>query len=127
MEIRSENWELISLFCVEPILTDPEAPWCYNRVLFQTEMPSGRVSLTLEPGDDYVQFVSEDPTGSAVNLELTTVEYVQVRRCDEEEWLVVVTKDAPQVVLVIGLSPRIAIRIGMASGMRTVASLSRQP
>jgi hypothetical protein len=124
MEIRSEEWELVSFFHGEPTLTDTDAPWCYNRIVFESQVLSASVFCTLEPGDDFFHLVIKSELYDNLEIQFLNVDYIEIRRGVEVEWLVVVTKGTPGIVLVVVLSPSVAIRLRMTNDTQTASLLS---
>ena len=50
MDPFPEQFELISIFESEPVLTDPGLPWAHNRLTFTTERDRDHIQCVIEPG-----------------------------------------------------------------------------
>ncbi len=107
-EISVEDWQLLSLFEVEPTLLDPGEPWYYNDAVY--EVVQGDLSLSFAISPAYRDVKLMVLLNSDVLFEFTSqdVEDVCYSKADTIERLTIKVDQRTQIELVI--KPRIAIR-----------------
>lgn len=89
MDIFPEQYELISLFESEPVLTDANVPWPYNRLQFTRTIGESIVECIIEPGYETLKFRWLQRGTEVLNLDLRCVSGITVECKDGREALVV--------------------------------------
>ena len=109
-----EEWELVSLSEGEPILTDANVPWVYNRLQFSLVRGDDRIECVIEPSDGHVGFAFASGGRTVVDMVLNRVAGLRVYRTDGTEGLVVQMEDPSREDLDVQVSP--FIRFSWRSG-----------
>jgi len=52
-----DDWQLLSVFEVEPVVSDPGVPWAYNTLTFETTRGEDHVRCDIIPGYDEFRLV----------------------------------------------------------------------
>ena len=56
--ITAKEWELLSFFEVEPVLLDPDVPWCYNDAVYSVQFDGLSASFAVSPASRDVRLVA---------------------------------------------------------------------
>ncbi len=101
-----EQHELITLFHVEPALSDPGVPWVYNILTFTTVRGSNSVECTIDPGhgDLRVKWATD-----GVPLVDLNVQDVQGLRVDISSTRDALIADVSKSELILQLNPTIHV------------------
>lgn len=110
-----EEWELLSLFECEPVLDDPEVPWAYNRLTFDTKRGSDRILCVIEPGYCCLDFTWWHNTTKHLALKLRSVQGITVASGGGIEFFVATFRDECLLPLRLQLKPSIECEWGTSS------------
>ncbi len=107
-----DEWELLSLFEAEPRLHDPDIPWVYNTLSFETARGSDRILCVIEPGYERLDFQWWHNQGRHLALKLHRVSGLRVVTGGGSEYLVATFRDDNLSQLRLQLKPTIECEWG---------------
>ena len=70
--ITAEEWQLLSLFAVEPTLSDADVPWCYNHAVYEVRQGPLVLRCAIDPAYRDVQIVIEHDSSPPTATESPT-------------------------------------------------------
>ena len=112
-----KEWELLSLFEVEPVLTDPDVPWFYNELTFENDFGPDRIRCIIAPAYCTLQFSWWHHGIECLSLDLHWISGLSVSTESGHEGMTVSFYDKFLIPLEIKLRPAIACRWGTTSVM----------
>ncbi len=74
--ISAVEWELLSLFEVEPELLDAELPWYYNTAVYKVLVDQWRIEFSLAPS--YGDFTLHISSPSGFDWQMTDLEAIDL-------------------------------------------------
>ena len=109
MEPLPRDSELISLFECEPVLTDPDVPWVYNRLRFSLARSNGTLDCDIEPANRTLEVAWTQDGESRLHLVLRRVRGLEIRPGPEREYLLATFLDDNLEPLQLQTKPTIAV------------------
>jgi hypothetical protein len=76
-----DQYELLSLFESDPVLTDAKVPWAYNHLTFTRTIGESRIECEIEPGYETLKFRWVQHGAEVMDLDLHWVSGLTVE-CD---------------------------------------------
>jgi hypothetical protein len=104
-----EEWQLLSVFEVEPTVLDPGVPWAYNMLTFETTRGEDRVRCEIAPGYDEFRFVWTRDGDLILKLDLRRVSGLLVHTEKGSESLCLEFSDDTIGPLVLQLKPKLTV------------------
>lgn len=108
-----QDWELISLFEGEPILTDPDVPWVYNRLQFSLRRPNGELHCAKERASCKIEVEWSQDGGTCLALSLSRLSGMEVHTDAGRECLVATFIDNNLESLYLQTRPTISVSWGI--------------
>lgn len=112
MEPFPQEWELLSLFEVEPTIADRDIPWFYNRLTFETNRGDDRIRCEIEPAYEIIRLVWWRGQHEALSLDLHWVSGLRVVTGNGRDYLIASFRDQNLLNLEFHLKPQICVRWG---------------
>ena len=107
MDPFPEEWEFVSLFETDPHILDPDLPWRYNTLTFDTTRGADRILCTIQPGYEQLDFSWWHAEIRHLHLELRWVCSLTVTSDADAEYLLAEFRDSHLRTLRIQLRPTI--------------------
>jgi hypothetical protein len=108
-----QDWELISLFEGEPMLSDFGVPWVYNHLQFSLVRPNGKLDCGIEPANGILDVRWSLNGETCVHLTLRQVQALEAHAGPECEFLLATFAGGNLEPLQLQTKPSIAIRWGV--------------
>lgn len=105
--VSAEEWQLLSLFEVEPELLDAEVPWAYNDAVYRVQQGDLTLSFAIAPAYRDVRIVTEYQAQRLYELHAVNVQDVRYLKESRGEILEVILNQ--QEKLTLRIKPRIGI------------------
>ena len=115
MEPFPEEWELLSVFEVEPQILDPGVPWAYNNLTFESTRGSNRILCVIEPGYERLEFTWWNNEAKHLTLNLHWVSGLTVRSGGGCDCLIASFRDPCLSPLRLQLKPTIECEWGTSN------------
>jgi hypothetical protein len=112
MEPFPEEWQLLSLFEIEPRILDPGVPWAYNNLTFETTRGSDRILCVIEPGYERLDFTWWHNQSQHLKLELHCVSGLTIVTGAGNDYMVATFRDQYLTELRLHLRPTIECQWG---------------
>ena len=110
MEPFPEEWQLLSIFETEPMLTDADMPWAYNRLIFDSQRGDDSIHCEIEPSYERLQIVWQRNGVDVVNLDLHWVRGMTIESGNGVERLTAEFRNAYLLPLEFQLKPTISVK-----------------
>lgn len=107
-----DEHDLIALFECEPIMTDEDVPWAYNRLTFKIDRGVDSIICAIEAGNETVEFEWSKSGKRIVSLMLNWVSGMEVESNKGSEVLVIYFRDKHLSDLRIQFKPEIEVSWG---------------
>jgi hypothetical protein len=110
-----EEWELLSLFEVEPALADRDVPWYYNHLTFDTSRGDDRIRCEIEAGYEVIRLKWWNQGQERLSLDLNRVRSLKVITGSGRDYFIASFQDALLLDLEFHLKPTIYFRWGTSA------------
>lgn len=114
-QVSVEEWQLLSLFEVEPSFRDQDVPWCYNDAVYEVRQGEVHLSFAIAPGYRDVRIVLQFAGERLYEFNAVDVEDVRyTSNMDGEQLEIVICRRES---LFLRIKPRVEItqRLGRSS------------
>jgi hypothetical protein len=115
MDPFPEEWELLSLFEVEPVISDRDVPWFYNLLTFETTRGDDHIKCEIEPGYEIIRLTWWQGRHEKLSLDLHWVRSLRVVTGSGQDYFVASFRDKTLLDLEFHLKPQICLRWGTSS------------
>lgn len=105
--MTAEEWQLLSFFAVEPTLSDPDVPWCYNHAVYEVRQGPLVLRCAIDPAYRDVQIVIEHDSSPLYQFAAKAVKDVRYAADGGVERLEVEVNDRES--LLLRIVPRIQL------------------
>ena len=112
MDPFPEEWELLSLFEVEPTITDRDVPWFYNKLTFETTRGEDHIRCEIEPGYEILRLVWWRGHHEVLSLDLHWVRCLRVVTGGGQDYFIASFRGPNLLDLEFHLKPTIRLRWG---------------
>ena len=99
MNVTAEEWQVLSFFEVQPELSDPDEPWCYNDAVYVIERDGHRLSFALAPAYRDVRIILTYKNTRLYEFNSMSVQDVRYKDERGDETLEVIVSDRERVLL----------------------------
>ncbi len=115
MDPFPEDWELLALFEVEPVLTDLNVPWSYNKLTFETKREEYLVRCEIEPSYEIIRLSCWQMGRELFSLDLHWVISLRVHTGEGKDYFVAHFRDPNLLPLEFHLKPSVRLLWGTSS------------
>ena len=112
MDPFPEDWELLSLFEVEPVLADRGVPWFYNCLKFETIRGDDHVCCEIEPASQVIRLSWCQARCQRLSLELHWVSGLKVVTGNGRDYFIATFRDPNLLDMEFHLKPEIRAKWG---------------
>ena len=117
MDPFPDEWQLLSLFETDPRILDPEVPWTFNHLAFETTRGADRIRCVIEPGYEQLDFTWWHNQSRHLALELHWVSGLTVVTGGGNDYMVALFRDHHLAELRLQLRPTIECSWGTTNDL----------
>lgn len=107
-----QEWELLSLFEVEPIVCDRDLPWFHNCLTFETTRGDDRIHCEIEPSYEIIKLIWKQGQHEKLSLDLHGIQSLRVVSGSGRDYFVASFRDQGLLDLEFHLKPHICLHWG---------------